>query len=1227
MAAEQTIRVSAKGEFGQLQRGLKQLQQDLKGVAGVVDKGAGKGGFFDEKQLRALDIYKSRFSQTMRELDTEFRKQNNVVESLYSKLQNAQRSEREEIKKTIQQRERQLDVIRKELMITERLYNQRSKEAGGYRIAPPNGGSQSSGGLNSDSINNKLNEGVFGKFLKGAAGRALTAGKMGLGLAGIGGIGAIVSQAYSLAYARQVGSLDLAQRMRGQAGWSGQATDMWDRSSAVGRSDRMGYSAAETWGFLDQYSRTAGNINTDQQKGLLKFGRAYGLDTSEVAGLTGTNRAAGGMQSPKGFADAIAGSVAKSGMTPRIVEVMETNNALLQQMNTTLKDGSSKQILAYQTTLDRIGTEQGMAQLTGAQGGNLIGGLGGIFQPGNDNWKWMGVQALRQYNPKKYGKMDLFGLEESFEDGLMNADNVPAMAKYVKSQTGGNEKLTKRIMQRWLTDGGFAATKREASEFYDATNGLSVFSPDQMKALESGSIDSGAKYDAERKGAKGQGFLDTDAQYQNSLTGLGDEFVGIVSNLKKGVGGFVTEFVEDLNKIENAVKVAGDGLGEAVKKAMESLGVPSDTSEKISNFTGNIPGMVAEDPIKYAMGAFLGWKGFKKAKEFLSKGSGAAVDVGEEVIKDTTSSTGGKVLSGVSKGIKTGSKVGGGALLAADIFNIFTEHIEEKNRARRLFEIYEGIEENNASPLTKGRPLFGEGGEIKADTRSWWQKNVSDPTTSKINSWKDYIEYFGNGAGDSDIGRMPDQVTRNVEDMSTTGQNKFRQMDRTTSDMAANAATKYMSMERNSSSLLDKTVWIFRNMLYTVQNGTADMLSEFQSLRSSLAASNGGGGLTAMGTGFSISSKITAMSGISAEQLNKKLGGVLAGKGAQFVQAGLQFGIDPAALAAISMHETGNGTAAAVKNRHNVGGMMGANGLMNFASIDDGITAMARNLKVNYADQGIDTIEGVQRKYAPIGARNDPDNLNNNWSKGVVKFMNDLTGGMSTGSGDGFFKDWKANSRFKDKEGFRIHEHKGLDIRGKQGDKLDALTGGTVSFIKYDDGSALDPDRKKNTTAGGTTVGVKMPDGNTYFYAHMSNVNSSLKVGQKVNTGDFIGNVGGTPGVAGSGNSTTGSHLHLGYMNSAGTNMDPENLLRSLGVSGDFKSGSGDSDIGYMPTASSPREIRHKSEITVNLNVSGEGAKVLNASTQSQIEKIVKRFVTENERQRLRMSPVKAGYS
>ena len=104
------------------------------------------------------------------------------------------------------------------------------------------------------------------------------------------------------------------------------------------------------------------------------------------------------------------------------------------------------------------------------------------------------------------------------------------------------------------------------------------------------------------------------------------------------------------------------------------------------------------------------------------------------------------------------------------------------------------------------------------------------------------------------------------------------------------------------------------------------------------------------------------------------------------MQAGQKYGIDPALLAAIAVHETGNGSSKAVKNRNNVGGMMGKNGLMSFNSLQDGIDKMASNLKRNYIDQGLTTIPQIQRKYAPVGEGNDPTNLNSNWVGGVSKY-------------------------------------------------------------------------------------------------------------------------------------------------------------------------------------------------------------------------------------------------
>lgn len=129
---------------------------------------------------------------------------------------------------------------------------------------------------------------------------------------------------------------------------------------------------------------------------------------------------------------------------------------------------------------------------------------------------------------------------------------------------------------------------------------------------------------------------------------------------------------------------------------------------------------------------------------------------------------------------------------------------------------------------------------------------------------------------------------------------------------------------------------------------------------------------------------------VTPSNLNSKLGGVLKGKGAVFEQAGKMYGIDPKLIAAISIHETGNGTSNAVRNKNNVGGMMGERGLQSFKSLDDGIFAMASNLKKNYFDEGLDTIQEIQKKYAPVGAKNDPTDLNQFWASAVSKYYKQM---------------------------------------------------------------------------------------------------------------------------------------------------------------------------------------------------------------------------------------------
>ena len=103
---------------------------------------------------------------------------------------------------------------------------------------------------------------------------------------------------------------------------------------------------------------------------------------------------------------------------------------------------------------------------------------------------------------------------------------------------------------------------------------------------------------------------------------------------------------------------------------------------------------------------------------------------------------------------------------------------------------------------------------------------------------------------------------------------------------------------------------------------------------------------------------------------------------------------------AIARHECGykdnQYLSNAFKNKNNVGGMMyydtttKSSYLMTFDTIDSGVEAFVSNLKRNYFNVGLDTIEKIQPKYAPVNAANDPYGLNEFWVSGVRAFYNDI---------------------------------------------------------------------------------------------------------------------------------------------------------------------------------------------------------------------------------------------
>ncbi|WP_242637835.1 MULTISPECIES: glucosaminidase domain-containing protein [Bacillaceae] len=128
----------------------------------------------------------------------------------------------------------------------------------------------------------------------------------------------------------------------------------------------------------------------------------------------------------------------------------------------------------------------------------------------------------------------------------------------------------------------------------------------------------------------------------------------------------------------------------------------------------------------------------------------------------------------------------------------------------------------------------------------------------------------------------------------------------------------------------------------------------------------------------------------SADKMNQVLDGKLKGMGDVFVRAGQLFNVDSTLLSAIAIHETGNGKSSAANVKNNIAGMMGVNGLKSYASVEDSIMDMARNIGKNYLGKGLSNIAEIGAKYAPVGAGNDPTGLNNHWVKGVTKFFNIL---------------------------------------------------------------------------------------------------------------------------------------------------------------------------------------------------------------------------------------------
>lgn len=290
-----------------------------------------------------------------------------------------------------------------------------------------------------------------------------------------------------------------------------------------------------------------------------------------------------------------------------------------------------------------------------------------------------------------------------------------------------------------------------------------------------------------------------------------------------------------------------------------------------------------------------------------------------------------------------------------------------------------------------------------------------------------------------------------------------------------------------------------------------------------------------MNTGLPMqSSGLVDMSLVSKEQVISRINEIfknsskLKNTGSIYYNCYVKYKFDPFLVAAITMQETG-GSSSILNTKNNPGGLMDPNKnweeAQSFSSISNGIDAMFKNLASYGKKYGAYTIEEIGAIYCPIGAKNDPKNLNQYWVSGVNKFYGQLTQGLNINYNNiGTVTNASSLNDFYSKQGMKVTSnygnrknplgsgtefHKGIDYTHSLGYPITSPVRGEV----------VDVYKNMNEKTGfGHALRVMDEKGLVHTFAHLKD-KPSLKNGARINVGDHVGKMGST-------GASTGPHLH-----------------------------------------------------------------------------------------------------
>lgn len=250
------------------------------------------------------------------------------------------------------------------------------------------------------------------------------------------------------------------------------------------------------------------------------------------------------------------------------------------------------------------------------------------------------------------------------------------------------------------------------------------------------------------------------------------------------------------------------------------------------------------------------------------------------------------------------------------------------------------------------------------------------------------------------------------------------------------------------------------------------------------------------------------------------------GTGSSLATSAERYKINPAFIIAIGIQESALGNAyqgsPETLAKKNAFGLIGSDGLMSFGSWEEGADVAFQSV----ASYNCNTLECVAGIYAPIGAGNDPTNLNQYWLDGVkaalarIPYKTCLPPPGASGS----ISDWPIQKPIsscsitqKPGETFSHPDLNAVDISLPHGTPVYSTFDGavtTLNIYQYNCFGGCPPGQGKGTY-------ITITNGDVWaIFAHLIPESvSHLVLGQQIKKGDYLGQVDNT-------GYSSGDHLH-----------------------------------------------------------------------------------------------------